>query len=323
MAIDSLQAVYLGRTTQWIRVRGADEANPVLLLIQLGPGLPMINEARRFEALLGLEEFFTVVYWDQRGCGRSLRKQIHPYDVTLEAMVGDTVALLELLHDRLGSRPHVAGFSLGGTVGAYAAAERPDLVSTLVTAGIEIDGTSGATAAYDFALGVAHERGNRRALGQLQAIGSPPHLVGSQFSTRARWVMNFGGVTTSETYASLGRELLASLVRSPDYSAADIVRTLRGITTIPAALLRDTADLDLVHELPRIDVPVVFVQGRHDKVAPGEVAEQYASVLSAPSKRLVWFEESAHTPHLEEPDKFRALLLEVRAEVQGVDARRG
>ena len=54
MAIDSLEAIPVGGTTQWIRVRGTDTSNPVLLLIQQGPGLPMINEARRFEHLLGL-----------------------------------------------------------------------------------------------------------------------------------------------------------------------------------------------------------------------------------------------------------------------------
>ena len=71
MVIDQLEAVQLGDTTQWIRVRGTDANNPVLLLIQQGPGLPMLNEVRRFEHLLGLEKDFTVVYWDQRGCGRS------------------------------------------------------------------------------------------------------------------------------------------------------------------------------------------------------------------------------------------------------------
>ena len=64
MAIDTLGAIPAGSTTQWIRVRGADAANTVLLLIQQGPGLPMINEARRFEHVLGLEQAFTVVYWD-------------------------------------------------------------------------------------------------------------------------------------------------------------------------------------------------------------------------------------------------------------------
>jgi hypothetical protein len=66
MEIDTLEGVQLGGITQWIRVRGADAANPVLLLMQQGPGLPMINEVRRLERLLGLENAFTVVYWDQR-----------------------------------------------------------------------------------------------------------------------------------------------------------------------------------------------------------------------------------------------------------------
>ena len=34
MTIDTLEAIQVGGTTQWIRVRGADAANPVLLLIQ-------------------------------------------------------------------------------------------------------------------------------------------------------------------------------------------------------------------------------------------------------------------------------------------------
>ena len=67
MSIDTLEAVQLGHTTQWIRIRGEDAANPVLLLVQQGPGLPMINEVRRFERLLGLEKEFTVVYWDHAG----------------------------------------------------------------------------------------------------------------------------------------------------------------------------------------------------------------------------------------------------------------
>lgn len=71
--------------------------------------------------------------------------------------------------------------------------------------------------------------------------------------------------------------------------------------------------MDLARTLPRLEVPVVMVQGRHDQVAPGAAAQRYASTLQAPSKQLVWFENSAHTPHLEEPAKFQDLLLGVRA----------
>jgi pimeloyl-ACP methyl ester carboxylesterase len=312
MEIDTLESVQVGGVTQWIRVRGTDTANPVLLLIQQGPGLPMINEARRFEHVLGLEQAFTVVYWDQRGCGRSLRRRQDRAGISRERLVDDTVSLLSLLLDRFGGKTYVAGFSFGATLGAYAAGQRPDLVAALVAAGMDIDGAAAGTCAYDFALAAARQRGRRRATRQLEAIGPPPHLTSKQFTTRVRWATNFGGVTTGETYATLVRGLLASLVRSPDYSAADIIRTVRGISATQAALLSELARMDLAATLPRIDVPVILVQGRHDQVAPGAAAQRYTSLLQAPDKELVWFENSAHTPHLEEPGKFRDLLLRVR-----------
>ena len=312
MMIDTLEAIPAGGAAQWIRIRGVDASNPVLLLIQQGPGLPMINEARHFEHLLGLEQAFTVVYWDQRGCGRSLRRRRDRDGISLEAMAGDAVSLLDLLRHRFGGKTYVAGFSFGGTVGAYAAAQRPDLVATLVTVGMDIDGAAAGTCAYNFAVAAARQRGRRRATRQLEAIGPPPHLGSKQFTARVRWATNFGGVTTGETYATLVRGLVASLVRSPDYSAGDVIRTVRGISTTQAALLPELATLDLAATLPRIDVPVVMVQGRHDQVAPGAAAQRYASYLQAPAKQLVWFDNSAHTPHLEEPGKFRDLVMGIR-----------
>jgi pimeloyl-ACP methyl ester carboxylesterase len=312
MAVDSLEAIRAGDTMQWIRIRGADASNPVLLLIQQGPGLPMINEARRFEHLLGLEQVFTVVYWDQRGCGRSLRGREGRTGVTMDLMVADTVLLLEYLSNRFGGKTNIAGFSFGAALAALAAAQRPDLVATFVATGMDIDGAAAATGAYEFALRTARQRGNRRATRQLEAIGPPPHLTSKQFGTRVRWASNFGGVTRSQTYATLARGLVSSLVRSGDYSAGDVIRTVRGVTATQAALLPDLATMDLPRTLPRLDVPVVMLQGRHDEVAPGESAQQYASSLQAPSKQLIWFENSAHTPHLDEPAKFRDVLLGIR-----------
>ena len=146
MEIDTLQGVQVGGITQWIRVRGADASNPVLLLMQQGPGLPIINDAPRLEHLLGLEKAFTVVYWDQRGTG-------------------------------LSSPP---------------LRTNPDRF-----AGMDIDIAAAEDNAYAFALDAARQRGNRRAIRQLEAIGPPPHTTVKQFTTRARWVANFGGLATN------------------------------------------------------------------------------------------------------------------------------
>jgi len=316
MEIDTLEGVQFGGITQWIRIRGADASNPVLLLMQQGPGLPIINEARRLEHLLGLEETFTVVYWDQRGTGLSsqpLRKNSHRFEISVARMVDDTVTLLELLRDRFGGKTFVAGFSFGATFAAYAAVQRPELVAALVAAGMDIDVPAAENNAYAFALNAARRRGNRRAIRQLEAIGPPPHTSAKQFTTRARWAANFGGVATNANFNGVLRALLVSLVRSPDYSAADVIRTLRGMRASLAALLPQLATTDLVRTMPRLDVPVVMAQGRLDQVAPGEGAQRFHDSLTAPSKQLVWFESSAHTPHLEEPAKFRDLVMKLRA----------
>jgi pimeloyl-ACP methyl ester carboxylesterase len=312
MEMDRREPVQLGESTQWIRIRAANTRNPLLLLVQQGPGLPMINEARTFEHALSLADDFTVIYWDQRGCGRSLRSANATRELRIQTMVSDTERLLAMLCDRFDRPAVVTGFSMGATIAALAAARRPDLVATLVAVGMDIDGAAAGRSAYEFALATARARKVGRAIRQLQAIGPPPHLEPKEFTTRERWAANFGGVRSGQTYNSMVRSLLFSLLRSSDYSLADTVRTLRGITAAQAALLPELAALDLTHALTRLDSPIVMVQGRHDQVAPGSSTEPYAKLLKAPGKQLVWFEHSAHMPHLEDPERFRELLAQVR-----------
>ena len=316
MRIDVLEPVVLGGVTQWIRIRGEDATNPVLLLMQQGPGLPIINEVHRFSRQLAFEQHFTVVYWDQRGTGLSsqpLRRGPGRFDISVTNMVGDTVGLLELLTHRFGGKTFVAGFSFGATFAAHAAVKRPDLFEALIAVAMDIDVPAAERHTYQFGLDAARERNNRRAIRQLEAIGPPPHLSAKQFRTRARWAAHFGGVTRDATFASIMRSLLTSIVRSPDYSTIDLVRTIRGITASQAALPPQLADTDLIRDVPRLDIPIMMIQGRQDQVAPGAAAQDFFDALSAPMKRLEWFDESAHTPQLDEPTKFRELLLDFRA----------
>jgi pimeloyl-ACP methyl ester carboxylesterase len=313
-SISRLERIHLGGTEQWIRIQGKDTSNPVLLLIQQGPGLPMLNEAADDNKLWHLEDDFVVVYWDQRACGKSFSRAIPPQSMTVEQLITDTHELIQNLSQRFNvAQLYVVGFSFGGTIAALIASRHPELVRVVVCVDMDVQFDVAERVAYEFALQQATRRRNNRALRELRRIGPPPHLNSKRFGARAKWVTNFGGANRQATYSRLLLKTLRQLVLSPDYTLSDIVGTLRGMRFTQDQLLPDLAHLDLFQMLPRLDVPVFLLQGRHDYVAPPATAEQYFQALHAPKgKQLIWFDESAHMPQYEESGKFRETLLTIK-----------
>ena len=313
-SISRLESIRLGGTEQWIRIRGKDTSNPVLLLIQQGPGLPMLNEVADDNKQWHLEEDFVVVYWDQRACGKSFSRAIPPQSMTVEQLITDTHELIQALTQRFNvAQLYVAGFSLGGSLAALVASRHPEHIRAVVCVDLDVQFDVAERVAYDFAIEQATHRSNKRALRELRRIGPPPHLNSKSFGTRARWVTNFGGANRQESYSRLLLMTLRQWVLSRDYALSDIVGTLRGMGFTQDHLLPDIAGLDLFQMLPRLDVPVFLLQGRHDYVAPPTIAEQYYQSLQASKgKQLIWFDESAHMPQYEEPGKFREILLAIK-----------
>ena len=59
----------IGGIDQWINVRGQDRSNPIILFVHGGPASPLIPTLWQFQR--PLEEYFTVVNYDQRGAGKT------------------------------------------------------------------------------------------------------------------------------------------------------------------------------------------------------------------------------------------------------------
>lgn len=317
-SISRLERIRLGGIEQWIRIQGKDTSNPVLLLIQQGPGLPMVSEAADDRRLWHLEEDFVVVYWDQRACGKSFHPTISPASMTLDQLIADTHELILALTQRFQvAQLYLTGFSFGGTLAALVAARYPELIRAVVCSNLDVKWDVAEQVAYDFALEQATRRGHRRALRELQRLGPPPHLDTKRFSTRVKWVGTFGGVNRHASYRQILRRIVGQLIRSRDYSLLDVVRALRGMSFVQDQLLSKLATFNLLERLPRLEMPVVLLQGRHDVVAPASKAQQFYQQLHAPKgKQFIWFEESAHELQYEEPGKFRDVMLSVKQQCE-------
>jgi pimeloyl-ACP methyl ester carboxylesterase len=61
---------------QGMFINGKNRSNPVLLWVHGGPGMPDYFLLEQYRT--GLEDVFTVVWWDQRGTGLSYVPTSHP-----------------------------------------------------------------------------------------------------------------------------------------------------------------------------------------------------------------------------------------------------
>jgi len=75
------------------------------------------------------------------------------------------------------------------------------------------------------------------------------------------------------------------------------------------AMWPEVSRLNLIQLAPALKMPVFFFLGRKDHWVPPETSMAYFNVLTAPSKQVVWFEESAHEIFADEPAKFNEAII--------------
>ena len=109
---------------QGMFIQSKDINNPVLLYLH--GGMPDYFLKQKYPT--GLEEIFTVVWWEQRGSGISYRDSIPKESITQEQLISDTLAvtnyLRELFHQ---DKIYLMGHSGGSFFGIQVVARAPEL----------------------------------------------------------------------------------------------------------------------------------------------------------------------------------------------------
>ncbi len=286
---------------QWLGVRG--EAGPVLLMLHGGPGASETALFRHFNA--ALETRARVACWDQRGAGRTFDPAAPPASLTVAQHVADCAAVIAHLKARFAAPVVILGHSWGSMLGLLTLHAHPGSAAGFIGVGQVADQGAQERASYAFAVAEARRRGHANALAELLAIGPPPFDVPA-LQIKNRWVEAFGGYIRQ----GFGKmETAAEILLSGAITIAEAVRTIGANDHSLRPTWPEVRELDLTCLVPALDVPVAFLLGRHDRQCPSDLAAAYFKDILAPSKRLVWFEDSAHNPPFEEPVKFDATVV--------------
>lgn len=312
---DGIQDSYktrIGGIDQWISVRGEDRGNPVLLFVHGGPASPSIPSLWQFQR--PVEEYFTVVNYDQRGAGKTYR-ETEPGSIAdtihIERFVDDAIEVAEHVRGKLGKeKVLLAGHSWGTVVAMKAALKRPDLFHAYVGIGQVLNTRVNEELSFQYGLERARADGNRQAIEEMESIAPYP---GDQPITRERiiiarkWPQHYGGLNAyrdAEQDYYYGASLL-----SPEYDCADRKAFFEGSVYTLDKVLDEFLQVDLasVREFP---IPVVMFLGRHDFTTPSGPTAAWLEQVRAPHKQAVWFENSAHMIPWEEPGRTLVSLLE-------------
>jgi pimeloyl-ACP methyl ester carboxylesterase len=308
-SITSLENIDLGGVEQWILLRGASVNNPVLLFLHGGPGAADMTLLPRHMG--ALEEHFVVVYWDQRGAGKSFNAARDVSQMNIERFVADALQLTEHLCRRFEQEKiYLVGQSWGSIIGVLSVQRNPARYHAYIGIGQVVHGLENERLSYQWTLAQAVASHDTAALEILHDIGPPPWKSdGVKHLFAQREILGrYGGSIYGNPKGAHGL-FIAGLQGATEYNPRDKIDFVRGLRKSLAILWPQVLDVDLFEQAPALEVPVYIVMGRHDYQTPFTLAEQYVDILDAPRKQLIWFDHSAHMPHLEEPDKFVDLLV--------------
>ena len=159
--------VSINGVDQGMFIKSKDVMHPVLLFLHGGPGMPEYFLTQSYPT--GLEEDFTVVWWDQRGAGLSYNAGIPPETMTVEQLVADTLAVTNYLRNRFGQdKIYLMGHSGGSFIGILAAARAPGLYHAYIGVGQMTYQLESERLAYEYALAQFREHGNMRMVQKLE-----------------------------------------------------------------------------------------------------------------------------------------------------------
>jgi pimeloyl-ACP methyl ester carboxylesterase len=294
--VDEEIYVSLGGMEQYVLVRGMNTDNPVIIYLHGGPSSPDTYATYGFSDEL-IDEY-TVVAWDQRGCGRTYFHNIDTDSenttASFEQAQEDLDELVDYVRERFGKEQVIIlGHSYGTILGSEYALEHPDKVSAYIGVAQVVSLEKTEVYSYEDALQKAIKADDDTAeltnafekfqdsdslidMLQLRSLVSAYHPV--DVSDKATWM-----AITSPYYGMDDfRWLLKQLGNLEDYFSLN------------RQLFDYTMAFDAYHNGLTYEMPVYFISGTCDWICPVDSIKEYSETITAPEVRMELIEGCGH-----------------------------
>lgn len=304
--------VNIGGVEQGMFIRSIDTEKPVLLFVHGGPCFPEYFLIEKYPP--GLEDYFTVCYWEERGGGLSYSPDVSLDSMTMEQLTSDTIEVTNYLRERFGrEKVYLMAHSGGTTFAIQAAAKAPELYSAYI--GISQISRQGESEklAYAYLMEQYTAAGNTKMVNKLKqypVLESDSHIIPFYKSVLRDQTMHELGIGTMHDMDSIVKDILLPVMTCKAYTLSEKMNIwVSKFTFIKKTRLIDQLfDTDLTEKVQKLEIPVYFFSGAYDLTVNHELSKSYLGQLEAPVKGFYTFDQSAHSPLYEEPEKMRQIL---------------
>lgn len=301
---------------QGMFIRGENPENPVILYLHGGPGTPLLPFISALEKSERLEKYFTICYWDQRGSGMTYNSSTDPSTMTVEQMVEDTHQVTEYLKSRFGqNKIYLMGQSWGTYLGVKTIEKHSENYLAYIGIGQVSDQTQSERLAYYHMLEHAKKIKDNQVIAKLEKYD--PHANNfpqTDYLVKGRTMIinkyGFGMLHEGLTIY----KIIKSLFYFKGYTLSEKINFWRGASFSMDLLFDRVIEDNLFESSHKFEVPFYVIQGIYDYQVSYTLAKEYLDMIEAPRKRFFTFENSAHSPNMEEPEKFVRIVCEITTE---------
>ncbi len=311
--IDEGTFLTLGGQEQYVLMRGMNTENPVIIYLHGGPSSPDTYTTYGFAD--NLIDDYTVVAWDQRGCGRTY---FHNLDndpknekASFEQAQEDLDELVDYALDRFGQdKVIILGHSYGTILGSVYVKENPEKVSAYIGAAQVVSLEKMDIYSYEDALEKAKEAGDdtaalEKAYEAFRADGSITNM------------MNLRHLTAQYHPATVSDKATMMAIQSPYFGVDDFRWFLKQLGNIEQywdlnkQLFEYTFSFDAYDQSLEYEIPVYLISGSCDWICPVDSVREYAEAIFAEDVRVEIIEGCGHNLQFSSPEEFAQKIEEL------------
>ena len=307
--IDEMSYVEIGGQEQFIHIRGRDVNNPVILYIHGGPAGP--DSAIMPVFTDPLIDDYTIVCWDQRGCGRTYFRNAgtDPDNLTVNFVtaLSDTDEMVDYLCKRFNTdKVTLMCHSYGTIVGTRYVQEHSEKVEAYIGIGQFVSCRRSDVLAYEDALAAAKANGEDTS--ELEEVYKT-YCEGDSLKEYLA-LRN----ATYKYHPATNKVNTAMLAVFCPYAGTDDVlwvfkqADLELYEKLEGELMDVTYEYDIYDYDLEYDVPMYFISGSMDYVCNAGLSKEFSEDITAPMTAYAAVYGGGHTPQYETPEAFGELV---------------